>query len=742
MSNIPETGRTTRVTIRLVILQILVVSLLLTLGGRLWFLQIRDGQQYTAEANSNNIQQVVVPAVRGAILDSHGVPLADNRTKLVVTVSRTAMMSQDDGGKAVLTRLAGVLGTTYKAISEKVRLCDAKTPPPCWNGSPFQPIPVTDTATTQQALQIMERHEDFPGVTAQPTAVRHYGSPSGASAAQVLGYTAPVTDAEIQGSMKDGQPTLTRSDQVGATGLEHTYDSALRGKDGITRYTVDNRGRVIGEADDTPPQAGSTLVTSIDSRVQALTEQQLNKAMVEARKTWDPVTHKNFKADSGAAIVMNVHTGQIIAMASEPTYDPNEWVGGISDKNYQALTSTKSDYPLLNRAIQGQSAPGSTFKIVSTSAAAQAGYDLGAADYPCTSSFNIGSQVFHNDENESYGDITIGRALEVSCDTVFYRLAYDQWLKDGGTRPKHPEDWFYKTAHQFQLGTATGVDLPGEAGGRIPDRTWKKNYYAANKDFWCKQAKSGGNSYTARIYREDCADGYVMRAGDSVNYAIGQGDTLVTPIQEAKIYSAVANGGTLYQPTIGKALISPDGKKITAIKPKAVGHLPDSKATLKYINNALEGVITEGTAAWKFGGWPQDKIPLHAKTGTAEVYGKQSTSWFSTYSKDYAIVMTISQGGTGSGGSGEAVRHLYEALYGVHGGDIDKSKALLPDPTVPLPEVGAGGVVRQTAYDVPATVAAPAFVNAPGATGPATGGGPAALSPERDEKLLLGRRYA
>jgi penicillin-binding protein 2 len=740
MSNIPETGRTQRVTIRLVILQILVVSLLLTLGGRLWFLQIRNGQQYTAEAASNNVQQVVAPAVRGSILDDRGVPLADNETKLVVTVSRTDMMAQQDGGTSVLTRLADVLGMTYQEIADKVRLCDAKTPRPCWNGSPYQPIPVTDKATTQQALQIMERREDFPGIAAQPTAVRHYGSPNGASAAQVLGYLSPVTDDEIQASMKNGQPTLQRSDQVGRSGLEHTYDSALRGKAGITRYQVDNRGRVIGDAGDTPAQPGSSLVTSIDSRVQALTEKELNQAMLDARKTYDTVTHKNYKADSGAAVVMDVHTGQVIAMASEPTYDPNEWVGGISEKDYKALTSTKSDYPLLNRAIQGQSAPGSTFKVISTSAAAQAGYDLGANIYPCTASFSIGGQVFKNFEGENYGDISIGKALEVSCDTVFYNLAYDQWLKDGGNNAKHPADWFYKTAHEFQLGKDTGIDLPGEVPGRVPDRQWKKDQYNENKDFWCKAAKSGKHDYATEIYREDCADGYLMRAGDSVNYAIGQGDTLLTPIQEAKIYSALANGGTLYQPTIGKAIVAPDGKTAQRIKPKVAGHLPDSKATIKYIDNALEGVITGGTAAWKFGGWPQNKIPLHAKTGTAEVYGKQTTSWFATYSKDYAIVMTISQGGTGSGGSGAAVRKLYEALYGVQSdGSIDQSKALLDKPDPELPKIGPGGIVQQAAYTAPIPGA---FANTTLPQGaPAVTDTLAALPPDRNEKLLLGRRY-
>ncbi|MEU6173055.1 penicillin-binding protein 2 [Streptantibioticus parmotrematis] len=740
MSNIPETGRTQRVTIRLVILQILVVSLLLTLGGRLWYLQIRDGQQYTAEAASNNIQNVVAPAVRGSILDDHGVPLADNQTKLVVTVNRTDMMQMKDDGKAVLTRLAGVLGMSYQDIADQVRLCDAHTPRPCWNGSPFQPVPITDKATSQQALEIMERREDFPGITAQPTAVRHYGAPSGASAAQVLGYLSPVTDQEIQASMKNGQPTLERSDQVGRSGLEHTYDSELRGKNGVTRYQVDNRGRVIGNAGDTPAQPGNDLVTSLDSRVQALTEKDLNQAMKEARTTYDPVTHENFKADSGAAVVMDVHTGQVIAMASEPTYDPNEWVGGISEKDYQALTDPSSDYPLLNRAIQGQSAPGSTFKVISTSAAAQAGYDLGASDYPCTSSFSIGNQVFHNDENESYGDISIGRALEVSCDTVFYRLAYDQWLKDGGNNPKSPKDWFYKTAHEFHLGETTGIDLPGEVGGRVPDRQWKKDYYQAMKKSWCAQAKTGKHDYSTDIAREDCADGYMMRAGDSVNYAIGQGDTLVTPIQEAMIYSAIANGGTLYQPTIGKAVVSADGKNVTPIQPKAVGKLPDSQATLKYIDNALAGVITDGTAEWKFGGWPQNKITLHAKTGTAEVYGKQTTSWFSTYTKDYAIVMTISQGGTGSGGSGLAVRDIYNHLYGVQSnGSIDASKAMMPSPQVALPKIDTDGLVSQAAYDVPGP---DAFANSlEGGSSGADAGSLTALEPDRHQKLPFGRRY-
>ncbi|MGW1910957.1 penicillin-binding protein 2 [Streptomyces sp. NPDC002076] len=693
MTNIPETGRTPRVQIRLVVIQILVLSLLGTLGGRLWYLQIREGAQYQKEASGNHVQQVVDPAVRGDILDARGVPLADNETRLVVSASRTDLLKQKDDGKAVLTKLAGVLGVKPEEVIQKVRLCDAKTPKPCWNGSPYQPIPITDKATPKQALQIRERAEDFPGITAEPEAVRRYPGPGNANTAQVLGYLSPVTDAEIQ-KAKDTDSPYLRSDMVGRSGLEREYDKELRGKAGVTRYEVDNLGRVIGKAKSDAAEPGSNLVTSIDSRVQRVAEYELDKAMKAARQQFDKNTGENFKADSGAVVVMEARTGRIVAMASAPTYDPNVWVGGISAKDYKALTGKDSDYPLLNRAIQGQAAPGSTFKVVSTAAAVQAGYAWDG-NYPCTSSYSVGGQVFKNFEGENFGDISLGRALEVSCDTVFYGLGDNEWKKDGGINPKkgQPKDWFFKTAHQFGLGKETGIDLPNEVTGRVPDRQWKLDYWKANKDAWCKSGKKDG-SYVERIAYENCLEGNKMREGDEINYSIGQGDTLVTPIQEAMIYGAVANGGTEYAPTIGKAIISADGKSVQEIKPKVQRKLPVSQATLKGMDDAFAGVITRGTAAWKFNGWPQDKIPLHGKTGTAEVYGKQTTGWLATYSKDYSVIMTISQAGTGSGSSGEAVRNIYSALYGVQGdGSIDNKKALLPQPQKGLPKVRTDGTI-------------------------------------------------
>ncbi|WOX24385.1 penicillin-binding protein 2 [Streptomyces solicathayae] len=693
MSNIPETGRTQRVQIRLVIIQVLVFSLLLTLGGRLWYLQIRNGKEYTAEAKGNHVQQVVQPAVRGTILDARGVPLADNETRLVVSASRTELLKMKDDGKAVLTRLAGVLGMKPQDVINKIRLCDSKTPKPCWNGSPYQPIPVTDEATTQQALTIREASEDFPGITAELAAVRRYPAPGKARTSQVLGYLSPVTDEEIE-KAKDGDSPFLRSDQVGRSGIERTYDTALRGKAGVTRYEVDNLGRVMGQTESDPGVPGSTLVTSIDARVQAVAEYELAAAMKTVRNETDKITGRKYEADAGAVVVMESKTGRVVAMASQPDYDPNAWVGGISGKDYAALTGKGSNYPLLNRAIQGQAAAGSVFKVVSASAAVRAGHDF-YDKYPCTSSYSMGNTSFANFESQGHGPITLGDALKFSCNTVFYRLGHEQWSRDGGLKPKKgAKDWFYRTAHEFGFGGETGIDLPNEVKGRIPDRQWKQNFWEANKDAWCKEGKKGG-TYIQQLSYENCLEGNQLKAYDSINFSIGQGDLLITPIQLATAYAAISNGGTLYNPTIGKALISPDGKNVTEIKPKAHGRLPVDAQTIRDLDKGLKSVVEPGgTAAWRFGGWPQDKIPMHAKTGTAQVYGKQTTSWFATYTREFTIIMTISQGGTGSGASGPAVRNIYDALYGLDDeGNQDLKRALLPQPQKTLPRIQSDGSI-------------------------------------------------
>jgi penicillin-binding protein 2 len=420
-------------------------------------------------------------------------------------------------------------------------------------------------------------------------------------------------------------------------------------------------------AKQTAPVPGSTLVTSIDARTQAVVERELRAAIVAARKQYDKVTRRKYVADSGAAVVMDVKTGQIVAMASVPTYNPGVWVGGITQKELDGLYSPKAGTPLLSRALQAQLAPGSTFKPITTAGAISAGYSLNSR-LDCSSYFEVGNRRFKNYESASYGRIGFSEALSLSCDTFFYRIAYNLWLREGGNSGDvNARDPMVEMAKAFGLGRPTGIDIPGEASGRIADRKWKKEYYDAQKDYYCKMAANppdGTSAFLKQFSREFCIDGWRYRAGDAVNFAIGQGDTTVTPLQLATVYAALANGGTLWEPRVATKLVAPNGKT-RSIPAKAAGKLPVAPTTLRYIDKALKETTRSGTAAWRFTGFPLDRIPIRTKTGTAEVYGKQTTSWLASYTDRYAVVMMISQAGTGSGASGTAVRHIWEHLYDV-----------------------------------------------------------------------------
>jgi penicillin-binding protein 2 len=603
---------------------------------------------------------------------------------------------------------------------------------------------VTDEANTQMALTIMEHREDYPGVTAELEAVRDYPMPYGANAAHELGYLGPVTDAEVAASgSKPGQSELQGTDLIGRAGLEAQYDADLRGTPGVQTLAVDHQGGVTGTLSETDPVPGNYLVTSIDAKVQAVAEQQLRAAITRARTVGDINKHgQRFPADSGAVVVMDVTNGRVIAMASYPTYNPNVWVGGISTKDYAAITSARNGYPNQSRAFQGEYAPGSTFKIVSIGAAARAGYNLNGS-YNCPTAFRIGNSLKRNYESEGFGVISLRRAIQVSCDTIWYKIAYDMWVREGGVHAKvTTPDPFVQTAKRYGLGQMTGLDLPGESNGRIADRQWKQDYWEATKAYYCSAAKTGfpdvrktdpaRATFLTKLSRENCTDGWAYRAGDAANFAIGQGDTTVTPLQLTRAYAAVANGGTLWVPTIGKAIISPDGKLVREIKPKSAGHLPIGGTALRWLQTTLQSVSVVGTARAPFAnaGFPVAQIPVAAKTGTAEVYGKAPTSVFATYAPAtkprYAVVMMISQGGTGSGISGPSVAAIYKALYGVgKDGKADLHKGILPGghPPTTLPKVRADGIV---VADWQPTLPAPP---AP------TGDLPEALAPDRRVRL-------
>jgi penicillin-binding protein 2 len=671
----------TKGRLRLVVVQALVLSLFLTLFGRLWYMQVMGGQAYQAQAAEQSVRELVVQPARGLIVDDMGRPLVADRTSWVVSVDRTMLRKMSDTRqRSVLHRLSHAVKVPVKKILARTLLCgeDGSVAGTCWNGSPYQPVPVADDVPQQVAVSIEERGEDFPAVLVESQSVRSYPSPYGVNAAHLLGYLSPITSEELDAAKAKHDTSLHGASVVGRAGLEREYDRYLRGRPGYKRVAVDSMGRVLGDSGEVQGRPGDTVVTSIDARVQGVVERQLRKTIATARRTYDPVTHRNYVADSGAAVVLDAKNGRVVAMAGAPTYDPKVWVGGISSRQLKRLYSAKARYPLLFRATQGQFAPGSTWKPIMTTGAFKSGYGP-SSRLDCSSGFQVGNRLFKNYESESYGIIDFAKALQVSCDTFFYRVGYHLWQKYGSDKSDvNAKDPLVKTAKMFGFGKPTGIDIPGEASGRIADRHWKREYWKANKGYYCKIAKKPGYDYLHLFAREFCLEGYQYRAGDAVNFVIGQGDTLVTPLQSARAYAALANGGTLYEPRVAKAIVAPDGTVVKRIKPAKVGHLKVSHSTLKYIDTALLGTAKTGTTAWKFIDFPLDKVHIRSKTGSAEVHGKQSTSWVASYDKNYVVLMMVTQGGTGSGTSGPAVRKIWEALYGVHGMHVNTAKAALP----------------------------------------------------------------
>jgi penicillin-binding protein 2 len=690
-----------RARLSLLVVQVLILSLLLGLLGRLFYLQVAAGPKYRDAALSIQSRDVVTPATRGLIVDSAGVPLALNRVGIAVTVDRTKIDLQPDKGVAVLQALAKLLKLDYADIYQRTRLCGelpkgAKSG--CWTGSRFQPIPITKEADPEIALKIVERSDEYPGVSATPVSIRNYPGNAGVNAAHLLGYIGPLTENDLAGG--NGR-SYYRSESIGKAGLEIQYDEYLRGVPGIKTVIVDRKEAVTRTSQNSKPVGGDHLVTSIDARVQASVESALADAVRRARSLGYP-------SDGAAAVVMDVTNGQILAIASYPTYDPNSFERGLTVAEATNLYSAQAGVPALSRALQGVFAPASTFKAVSVVAAANAGYDL-SASYDCPSQVEVGTRAFQNFESKAQGRISLKKAIAVSCDTIWYRIAFDEWLRDGGLKPKSDaNDYFYNAAKGFQVGIKTGIDLPSESSGRLADREWRKDWYAQNKDFYCnyktRATKSQQTAFLIQLAYENCLDGDKIRAGDAVNFSIGQGDTVITPVKLAQMYAAIANGGTIWKPTIAKAIVKTDGTVVKAIEKEILGSLPADKKTIRFLQSALREVVIGGTGTGVFNGFP---IEVSGKTGTAQVFGrnpngseKADTSWFASYAPAkkprFAVVMMVSQGGFGASTSGVGVRKIYETLFGVKGSKIESAEIIFPTgvPPVTLPKISPATKVK------------------------------------------------
>jgi penicillin-binding protein 2 len=569
----------------------------------------------------------------------------------------------------------------------------------CWTGSRYQPIPITKEADPDIALQIVERPDQFPGVDAQPISIRSYPGLVDVNAAHVLGYVGPLTEDDLANSSKQ----YFRSESIGKAGLEIQYDSYLRGVPGIRTLIVDRKEVITRESQNTKPVAGDHLVTSLDIRLQAAAEKALEDAVKRGRAN-------GYTSDSGAAVVMDIRTGRILALASYPTYDPNAFEKGLTVQQASDLFSEKKSVPALNRALQGLFAPASTFKTVSVVAAAAAGYDL-QASYNCPSEVQVGTRAFQNYDSKNQGRMNMKKAVAVSCDTIWYKIAFDEWLRDGGLRPKSsPNDYFFKAAEAFQITEKVGIDLPSESKSRLADRDYKKSWFEQNKDFYCnyktRATKAQQTPFLIQLAAENCVDGDKVRAGDAVNFSIGQGDTVVTPLKLTQMYAAIGNGGTIWQASIAKAIVKTDGTVIKTIAPNKLGTLTTAPSTVKFLQSALREVVVSGTGAGVFAGFP---IEISGKTGTGQVFGrnpngtlKDDTSWFASYAPTknprFAVVMMVGQGGFGASTSGVGVKAIYEAIFGVKGNKVVPGAAIYPNgkPPTNLPKISPATKPKET----------------------------------------------
>src|SRR5215469_5139845 len=670
---------------RLLVLYAVAAAMLISLGGRLWYLQVMNNTAFTKLAAANQTRSVIVPAVRGQILDDVGNRLVTNKTALVVSVDMMNLSQQPGGAAPVLHRLAPLLGLSYQLLSDKTRLCTKGVPQPCWAGSPYQPIPVAQNVSPQVALQVMEQPKKFPGVTAQVQPVVQYPKPAGANPAQVLGYLQPITPQEIK-SRHLPVTGFSGVDLVGQAGLEAQYDSQLRGKAGTQVVSVNAGGDVTGTVSETAPTNGDTLVTSLNAQIQIDAQNALKGAIARSRASGNA-------ANQGAAIVMTT-TGRVVAMASYPDYNPSIWTGGISQRQFNSLFGQSGGQPIINWTTQGQYAPGSTFKVTSTAAAVANGYSLYGL-YDCPASVTIGGHKFINDGAPNLGSMTFSQALIQSCDTVYYNIGYGMYQADN-TRAnfvlsaKAPLQKMQQMELAWGFGKDTGIDLPEESTGTIPTRQWLYYMWEDNAhkgENWCKNGNANG-SYVQQIEYQDCLYGWQWEPGQAAIAAIGQGYITVTPLQLANAYVALANGGTLYSPRVGEALISPAGKVVQKINPPVIRHLPVSSYTLSYIRDALAGVVTQGTAAGAFGGFPLNQVCVAGKTGTAQIMGKVATSVFASFAPcqnpKYVVVVMLPDSGFGADAAAPAVRQIWDGIYG-----LENHQAALPGGQVPakLPTV-------------------------------------------------------
>jgi penicillin-binding protein 2 len=615
--------------LRLSILLVVVGCLFAALLARLWFLQVINAPTAQAAAADNGVEVVHMAAPRGEILDRNGRVLVGNVNVPVIDVNRQVAAENP----SLVSRLAPLLGMTVGQLDTAMNNLEY---------SPYAPVPVLPDAQPQQILYIQENPDLFPGVTATTESVTSY-SAMGAAAANIVGYVGRIDESQYQQLSSKG---YLPNDQIGLTGVEATYESVLRGTPGTEQVQVNSAGQVLTTLSSTPPMPGHNLVLTIDGQVQEAAVSALEQGLAAARHS----THNGvrFPAPAGSAVVEDPQNGTILALATDPDYNPEAFVGGISQAQYAAYNNPAANQPLLDRAIQGEYAPGSTFKLVTATAGLDYGLITPTSRFDDTGSIHIGNQTFTNNDGEALGMINLSTAIAESSDNYFNAIGAELW--DGYYSSNlYPEDALQKVANEYGFGSPTGIGLPGEAAGLVPTpQSVAQDYQEYPKDY------QTGTWYT----------------GDSAQTAIGQFEDLVTPLQLANAYSTFANGGTLWEPRLAQDAQTQTGSVVQTYASQRKGDVTLPAADRQALLAGFEGVVQDpdGTAYGIFTG-PLASHDLAGKTGTAQVEGKQSTSIFTSFAPatnpQYEVTAILEQAGYGADVAGPVVRQIYDALYGL-----------------------------------------------------------------------------
>jgi penicillin-binding protein 2 len=603
---------------------------------RLFTLQIVDNRSLKAAATANQLRIVPLEAPRGIITDRSATVLVGNQVSQSIVLSRLEAAQHPEvvGQVAALT---GQTPTQVQAILDSPKY------------SPYQPAPIQTNASSA-TIQFLEEHQsEFPGVSVQSTTSRIYPQ-GGTSAPQVLGYVGAISASELAQNPHQG---YTQASVFGQSGIEEFYQPELKGTAGYQAIEVNAQGEVVGVVKQKAPVQGNTMVLNIDLGLQQALQTALEQQILLDRKTVDIRSNKLPPAPNGAAVVMDPHSGAILAMASYPSYDLSQFVGGISQANLNAILASGA---LNNYAIGGLYTPGSIFKMITATAALQDSLISAQQWVDDTGTFTVTSKdcvaggagcVFHDDENSGVGQVNLPGALIVSSDYYFYNLGYlfaIQTAKYGATP-------IQDAAAQYGLGVASGIDLFGEAVGRVDSQAVRQKLHA-----------QAPNAFPNTSW-------YV---GDNIELAFGQGGTVVSPLEMAVAYSTFVNGGTRYTPEVAAGIVSPTGTLIRQYQPKVSGHVSLNSSISDPIMQGLLGVVNDphGTAYGTFqqyAHYNQASFVVGGKTGTASNSpGLEPNSWFVGFGPGtnpaYVVVCVIDQGGYGANAAAPVVANTFNFL--------------------------------------------------------------------------------